>query len=180
MKIDAAATATFGIEVSGRYLVVVGRESDDAASQKLRLRLFKLKSNGMQFGLNLKVGVIGIDTLTPDSVDDFVKAVFGVHGAQIVSALGQIEKWTDPEKSVGELVAGLTNERALALLKYFTGIDPATGFAGARGKLVDAISQYRKLPPKVASELLGMLNKLDAPATPTLAGRADAAGQQQR
>ena len=99
MKIDAAANASFGIEVSGRYLVVIGRESEDAASQKLRLRLFKLKSNGTRFGVNLKVGVRDIQTLTPDCVDDLVKAVFGVHGAQIVNALAQIEKWTDPNKS---------------------------------------------------------------------------------
>src|SRR5208282_1718314 len=45
LKIDAAATATFGFDVSGRYVVVVGRESADA---KLRLRVFKLKSNGVK------------------------------------------------------------------------------------------------------------------------------------
>jgi hypothetical protein len=185
MKIDAAATATFGIEVSGRYLVVVGRESDDTASEKLRLRLFKLKSNGMQFGLNLKVGVTGIDTLTPDSVDDLVKAVFGVHGAQIVNALGQIEKWTDPKKSVGELVAGLTNDRALALLKTATGVDPQTAFDAARGKLLDAIGQFQNLPAKVSSELLGVLKNLDGPAAATLQdaltllGSTDQAAQKQ-
>jgi hypothetical protein len=75
LKIDAAATATFGFDVSGRYLVVVGRESDQVADQHLRLRLFKLKSNGLQLGLNLKLGVTGVETLTPNQVDDFVKAV---------------------------------------------------------------------------------------------------------
>src|SRR5581483_2170018 len=87
LKIDAAATATFGFNVSGRYLIVLGRESDDSRSQKVRLRMFKLNANGMQFGLNLKVGVTGVETLTPASVDDFVKAVFGVNGVQIVNAL---------------------------------------------------------------------------------------------
>ncbi|MBZ5618207.1 MAG: hypothetical protein LAQ69_05630 [Acidobacteriia bacterium] len=185
LKIDAAATATFGFEVSGRYLVVVGRESDAAASQKLRLRLFKLSRNGMQFGLNLKVVVTGVDTLTPNSVDDFVKAVFGVHGAQIVNALGQIEKWTDPKQSVGQLVAGLTNDRALALLKTVTGVDPQTAFDAAWGKLLEAIKLYRGLPAKVSSELLGILNKLDAPATATFQdaltrlGSSDAAAQKE-
>jgi hypothetical protein len=41
----------------------------------------------MQFGLNLKLGVTGVETLTPNSVDDFVSAVFGVHGAQIIGVL---------------------------------------------------------------------------------------------
>jgi hypothetical protein len=165
MKIDAAATASFGFDVSGRYLVVVGRESDSDTDQKLRLRLFKLSSNGMQFGLNLNVGVTGVETLTPDSVDDFVKAVFGVHGVQIVNVLGQIEKWTDPSKSVGQLVAGLVNDEALTLLKNVTGIDPATAFDDARNKLLQAIKLYQSLPDRASSELLGILNKLDAPAT---------------
>ena len=185
LKIDAAAMATFGFDVSGRFLVVVGRESDDAEDQKIRLRLFKLSSNGMQFGLNLNINVTGVETIAPDKVDDFVEAVFGVHGAQIVSVLGQVEKWTDPDKSVGEMVAGLTNEKALELFKNITGEDPATSFAAARDKLVGAIHQYQSLPSRVSSELLGILNGLDAPATAalrnslTLLGSGDAQAQQQ-
>ena len=165
LKIDAAATATFGFDVSGRYVVMIGRESTDT---KLRLRLFKLTSDGIQFGLNLKLGVTGVETLTPNSVDDFVSAVFGVHGAQIVSALQQIQKWTDPTKSVGQLVAGLVNDKALALIQDTTGIDPKTAFNAARGKLLDAIDLYQGLPGKVSSELLGFIDKLDAPASKAL------------
>ena len=185
LKIDAAAMATFGFDVSGRFLVVVGRESDNAEDQKIRLRLFKLSSNGMQFGLNLNINVTGVETIAPNKVDDFVEAVFGIHGAQIVSVLGQVEKWTDPDKSVGEMVAGLTNEKALELFKNTTGEDPATAFAAARDKLVGAIHQYQSLPSRVSSELLGILNGLDAPATAalrnslTLLGSGDTQAQQQ-
>jgi hypothetical protein len=165
LKIDAAATATFGFDVSGRYVLVVGRESADP---KLRLRVFKLKSNGLQFGLNLKLGVTGVETLTPNSVDDFVAAVFGVHAAQIVTALQQIDKWTDPSKSVGQLVAGLANDKALALIQEVTGIDPKAAFDAARAKLLDAINLYQALPQKVSSELLGLINKLDPAASTEL------------
>jgi hypothetical protein len=127
-----------------------------------------LKSDGVQFGLNLKLGVTGVETLTPNSVDDFVSAVFGVHGAQIVSALQQLQKWTDPTKSVGQLVAGLVNDKALALIQDTTGIDPRTAFDGARAKLLNAIQLYQGLPAKVSSELLGFINKLDAPASKAL------------
>lgn len=164
LKIDAAATATFGFDVSGRYLVVIGHESDSAADPHLRLRMFKLSANGVQFGLNLKVGVTGVETVTPGSVDDFVKAVFGVHGAQIVSALTQIEKWTDPKQSVGQLVAGLANDKALELIKSVTGIDPQTAFDDARNKLLSAINLYQGLPSKVSSELLGILGTLSPQA----------------
>ena len=104
---------------------------------------------------------------------------------QIVNALGQIEKWTDPKQSVGQLVAGLTNDRALALLKTVTGVDPQTAFDAAWGKLLEAIKLYRGLPAKVSSELLGILNKLDAPATATFQdaltrlGSSDAAAQKE-
>ena len=168
LKINAAAMATFGFDVSGRFLVIVGRESDDAKEQKIRLRLFKLSSNGLQFGLNLNVNVASMETIAPDKVDDFVKAVFGVHGAQVVNLLGQVEKWTDPKKSVGELVAGLSNQKALELFKSLTGEDATTAFAAARNKLVDAIHQYQSLPSTVSSELLGLMNQLDAPATAAL------------
>ncbi|HEY2385001.1 MAG TPA: hypothetical protein VGK48_27820, partial [Terriglobia bacterium] len=168
LKIDAAATATFGINVSGRYLVVVGRESDLVADQHLRLRLFKLDSNGLQFGLNLKLGVTGVETVTLGQVDDFVQAVFGVHGAQIVTALQQIQKWTDPTKSVGQLVAGLVNDKALQIIKDTTGIDPQTAFDTARSKFLDAVNLYQSLPGKVSSELLGFINDLTPSASADL------------
>jgi len=168
LKIDAAAMATFGFDVSGRFLVVVGRESDSTEEQKIRLRLFKLSSNGLQFGLNLNVNVTGVETIAPNKVDDFVEAVFGVHGAQIVNLLAQIEKWTDPKQDVGKLVAGLANEKALTLFKSVTGEDATTAFDKARNKVVEAIHQYQSLPSTVSSELLGLMNELDAPAAAAL------------
>ncbi len=159
LKIDAAAKATFGLDVSGRYLVVVGRESD---ADRVRVRMFKLSRRGVEFGLNLKVGVQGLDSLTPGKVDDFVKAVFGVHGAQVVGALAKLDEWTDPSTSVGELVAGLANDKALELIQSSTGIDPAAAFEAARAKLTGAIQLWRTLPDRVSSELLGILDGMDA------------------
>ncbi|MBS1830238.1 MAG: hypothetical protein JST93_33360 [Acidobacteria bacterium] len=156
LKIDAAASAAFGFSVSGRYLLVLGRES---AGTNIRLRLFKLSSNGINFGLNLKAGVTGVTPL-PGDVDEFVSAVFGVHGSQIVSALQQIEKWTDPSKSVGELVAGLANERALKLIKDVTGIDPKTAFDAARGKLLEGLKFWNELPQRVSAELWGLIGEM--------------------
>lgn len=168
LKIDAAATATFGFEVSGRYLVVIGRESSSPADEKLRLRLFKLSSNGMRFGLNLKAGVTGVEALAPGRADDFVKAVFGVHGAQIVHAFAQLDKWTDPNRDASQLVAGLVNDKALKLLRDLTGDDPRTAFHEARAKLAGAIHLYQSLPAEVAGELTSILGELDAAALKSL------------
>ena len=165
LKLDAAAMASFGFEVAGRYLVVVGRESPSASDTRLRLRLFKLSRNGINFGLDLKFGVTGVAGLLPNKADDFVKAVFGVHGVQVVKALQQIERWTDPDKSVGELVAGLANERALQLLKDVTGVDPRAAFEQARGRLVGLIDKWNSLPDRASSELWGILDTLDDKTT---------------
>lgn len=160
LKIDAAAKATFGFEVSGRYVVMVGRASDDA---RVRVQLFKLSRRGMDYGLNLKVGVQGINSLLSEHerLDDFVKAVFGVHETQIITALARLEEWTDRDKSVGELVAGLVNERALELLEQATGINARTAFEGARARLVEAIKLWQALPERAASDLLALLGSLD-------------------
>ena len=125
LKLDAAAKATVGLDVSGRYLVVVGRPSDQP---RLRVWMFKLARHGVQLGFNLKVGVTGVDSFTPGKVDDFVEAVFGVHGAQVVDALGALEKWTDKKQPVSELVAGLVNEKALELVTAATRIDAGKAF----------------------------------------------------
>src|SRR5262245_19040648 len=66
VKIDAAVAASFGVDVSGRYVVVVGRE---AADERIRVRLFKLQRKGLSFGLDLKVGVTGVETVTPAKLD---------------------------------------------------------------------------------------------------------------
>ena len=51
LKIDAAATATFGFEVSGRYAIVLSRESTDP---RLRLQMFKLSRQGLTAGRNVR------------------------------------------------------------------------------------------------------------------------------
>jgi hypothetical protein len=161
LKIDAAARATFGFDVSGRYLVVVGRDSD---AERVRVRMFKLARRGVEFGLNLKVGVTGIESVSTGRVDNLIKAAFGVHGTQVVTALARLDEWTGKEQPVGTLVAGLINDRALTLIRDATGIDPETAFEAARARLTGAIQLWQKLPERVASELLGILDGLDAPA----------------
>jgi hypothetical protein len=183
LKIDAAATATFGFEVSGRYLVALARESD---AEALRLQLFKLARKGVHAGLSLKIGVRAVETVTPDEADEFVAAVFGVHGTQVVGALTHLDEWTDPSKKVSDLVAGLVNARALDLLARTTGIDPATAFEAARRKLLGAIAEFHALPERVSAEiwsLLGTLGPTDAgllKRTLELLGSPDGAGAEGR
>ena len=159
LKIDAAATASFGFEVSGRYVIVLSRESKEP---RLRLQMFKASREGLNAGQNIKVGVTGIDTLSPDKVDEFVAAVFGVHGAQIATALQRLDEWTHPDTDVRALVAGLTRETALDLLKRVTARRGSSqdSFEAQRVKLTNALGQLARLPAGVRSELLELLPKL--------------------
>jgi hypothetical protein len=167
LKIDAAATATFGVEISGRYLVALGRESE---AERVRLQMFKLSRKGLNAGQNLKIGVTGVETVSPDSVDDFVSAVFGVHGAQIAGVLQKLDKWTDPEAEVKDLVAGLAKDKAKELLHNLTGSKSDDPFPQQKDKLVGGLKLLDKLPPRVSSELLGLLPKLDDDAMGKLRG----------
>ncbi len=157
-KIDAGLKATFGFSASGKYIVVAGRESADPASAVVRLRLFKQSLKGLDFGLNLTVGVTGQVPL-PDKFDDFVQALFGVHGAQVVNDLHVFEQLTDPTKDLGDTIARLTNKTALDLLQRATGLNPATEFNKARGIVLDALNQWYKLPDRLSGMLWSFLGK---------------------
>lgn len=165
LKIDASIKATLGFDVSAKFLAVVGREGTD---EKVRLRLFKQKKNGMNFGLNLNVGVTTEATFLPGTADEFVQAVFGVHGGQVVKALKELEKWTDKNKSVGDLVAGLTNEKALELIQSATGMLPAQLFDKGKQKLVGVIAKWDALPDTASATVWGLLGKLDRKTTTAL------------
>jgi hypothetical protein len=161
LKIETGLKAALGFSVSGRYLIVVGRESAEPAIEDIRLRLFKQTKKGFNFGLNLATSLQGIDTLTPDSVDDLVKAIFGVHGLQIIKDLQAIEKWTDPSQKLSDLVAGLVNEKGLELIRETTGLDPTTAFDEARNVLLRALRSWNLLPDRVSSNLWTSLGNMD-------------------
>ena len=159
-RIDAGVKASLGFNVSGRYIVVIGRETDGPI---VRLRLFKQSDQGFNFGLNLTVGLTGKADL-PANVDDFVKAVFGVHGLQVVRDLHLIEQWTDPTKDLGDTVARLINSTGLDLLTRATGIDARQEFDKARQLVLNGFKQWDALPDRAAAVLWRNLGKLNATA----------------
>lgn len=160
-KIDAGLEATFGFTASGEYLVLLGRESDASA---VRLRLFKQRANGFNFGLNLNVGVTGQNQL-PGTIDDFVKAVLGVHGLQVVNDLHVIEQWTDPTQDLGNTIARLGNREGLDLLTKATGIDAGQEFDNARQIVLNAFQQWDALPDRASAAIWKILGNASPQAT---------------
>ena len=162
-KIDAGLKATFGFDVSGRYLLVVGRESPEDSSNTVRLQLFKQSQKGLNFGLNLSVGITGQNEV-PTDIDELVKAVFGVNGLQAVRDLHLIEQWTDPNADLGQTAARLLNDTGLKLLTTATGVDAAKEFNKARQIVLDEFEKWDALPEKLSAATWNILSKLGSGA----------------
>lgn len=158
LKLDLGLKAALGFDAAGRYVVALERASATA----LRLRLFRMRKNGWNFGLNLAAKV-ATETPLPDQVDDLIKSVFGVHGQQIVRDLELIDQWTDPSKDLTEKLAGLGREAGLDLLKSIAGgnSDPSKpgAFTKAKNQLLGAIQQWKQLPDRVSSWLWGSIER---------------------
>src|SRR5262245_30516307 len=151
LRIQLGVDATLGFFASGNYAVVVSRE---AADKVIRLRLFKMAKKGWNFAFNAgATAQADFTNFLPDSADDFVAAVFGVHGAQIVKDLQVIEKWTDPNQDLSEILAGMTSKYTQKLVKEVTGVDPKTEFEKARGAILGFLKKWNELDHRVATML---------------------------
>ena len=122
--------------------MVVSRPTDAPA---LRLAVYKLKLHGWNFGLSASAGVTTTTPL-PDKSDDFIKAVFGIHGAQIAKDLSTIDQLAnlDPSKLPNAL-AGISVDYFGKPPKQLTGIDPETEFLKVKAKVVNALSVWDNL-----------------------------------
>jgi len=144
LKIQLGLTTAMKFFASGKYAVILGRESEENI---LRLRIFKLSLRGLDFGLNAGASVDTVAEI-PEDVDDFVAAVFGVHGAQLIKDLQAIEQWASLDQ--GQLPAGLaklTSDYGKQLLKVLTGIDPLNPplFQKAKSELLGSLNAWNRL-----------------------------------
>ena len=156
-KIDASLKASFGFSASGKYIIAAGREDDGPT---VHLQLWKQSSKGLNFGLNLDVGITGADPQLPTSFDDFIKSIFGVHGLQV---LKDLREWTDSSTDLGQKLAGLGMQELLDLLKTATPIDPAADFDKAKQFLSDALTKWDNLPQNLPAMLWAFLDKQTKP-----------------
>ncbi len=152
LRLQLGIAVALGFQASGKYALVVGRESMNTADQQLRLRLFKQRMKGWNFALNANA-TVQPRTFLPADLDDFLKAIFGVYGPQVVKDLELVKQWTDPSQSLPDLLSGVSVDYAKQLLQQVTGIDPEALFNEAKGKLVGFIDQWNQLPHDVATRL---------------------------
>lgn len=147
LRLEAAVQAAFTFSAAGRYALVLSRETEEPV---LRLRLYRLALNGWKFAFDLKAAAQP-QLPAPATSDELVKAVFGLHGAQIVRDLKALEKWASPEVSPGEALAGLSSHYLRRLLESLTGIRPEAEFEHARARLLEFIARWDALPQRVSA-----------------------------
>jgi hypothetical protein len=168
LKIQAAVDATVGFDASGKYLVVVARESLDSASKIVRVQIFKMVKKGWDFAFNASAGVTGsTGALLPAQIDDFVAAVFGVHGAQIVEDLKQFDQWTDPSTPLPGLLSGFVSDFATKELSSFAGT-AIQQLQAARQKIADFLSEWQNLGHSTSTWLWSQIQSTGGPVAEVL------------
>lgn len=159
LRLQMGIDATARVSVSGRCAVVVSRES---AARTLRLRVFRMKSRQVGYAVNAALGLQLQDTVLPGKVDDFISAVFGVHGQQLLRDLAVVEKWTDPKTPLSTLLAEAGVNGAEGLIAAVAGVSPEElqrRFDSVHTTVVGFVSKWQVLPHTLASTLLKLVDQ---------------------
>ncbi len=168
LKIQAAVDAAIGFDASGKYLIMVARESTDTASKIIRVRVFKMAKKGLNFAFNASVGVTGsTGNLLPGQIDEFLAGVFGVHGAQVVEDLKQFDKWTDPNTPLPNLLAGFVSDYVTKELSTFAGSE-IQKFQEARSRVADFLAKWEDLGHTASTMLWSVVQQAGGPLSDLL------------
>jgi hypothetical protein len=85
LRILLGLKAMLTVQLGGKYYMVLNRESSLSG---VRLRLFRTTTKGWGFALNSGATVaLSTGSLLPSNLDDFVKAILGIHDAQLLKFL---------------------------------------------------------------------------------------------
>ena len=151
------SNATLGFQASGKYLLIVARESTRQEDKIVRFRLHKLNTKGWTFALNAGVNVKGeTGKFLPRQQDDFIAGVFGVYGSQIVEDLKKFREWTNPAVPLERKLAGFASHYAVSQVKNLAG-DQIRQFEEGRKQIAKFLSGWDQLDQKVSSLLWNLL-----------------------
>jgi hypothetical protein len=155
LRIQAGLSATLGFSAQGKYLVVLSRDpapSGGAAPTTIRVRIFKLRKQGMSFALNAGLDVIPSVPL-PATPDDLIAAVLGVHHQELLKDLQALENWTDTTTPLSQSLASAGLSWAKDFLQKAMGVNDQTllaDLARARQQLVNFLNAWNNLPEQAA------------------------------
>lgn len=85
LRISLGLQATLSAQLASRFYLVLNR---DTATSGVRLRLYRAKTKGWGFALNTGASVTpSTGSFLPQNLDDFIRAIFGIHDAQLIKFL---------------------------------------------------------------------------------------------
>jgi hypothetical protein len=159
LRIQLGVAATLGFGASGKYAILVSRESLNKTDKVIRLRISKLSKKGWNFAFNAGTTVkADFSRFLPDKADDFIAAVFGAYGPQVVRDLQAFEEWNGKAANLPGALSGLGVDYGLKLLHEITGIDPEREFEIARARLRDLHDRWNSLPHETATRLWAIVD----------------------
>jgi hypothetical protein len=85
LRISLGLEAALTAQLASKFYLVLNR---DSATSGVRLRLFRAKTKGWGFALNTGASVTtSTGSLLPQNLDDFIRAILGIHDAQLIKLL---------------------------------------------------------------------------------------------
>jgi len=152
LKVQLAANAALGFSANGTFAMVLARETD---AKVFRVRLYKLAKSGWNFAFNASAGeqvTLPAVFQQNKNINDLIKAVFGVHTAQLVQDL------TDPTITSASNVAKFIEQRGMKEFTDLTGINPDQLFAAGKAKVDQFAADWNALTHKPATMLAKILS----------------------
>lgn len=163
LKIQLGLSASLGFEISGRFAVVVSRESSNPV---VRVRVFRQPSKGFNFALNAGATVQpSTGTLLPGSLDDFIKAMLGTYAPQLLKDLHALGDWASGKVPLSGALANLSTDYMLKLVGMVytnaTGkpFNPDQDFNRAKSFVMNFLDTWGGLDSKLASLLWKLVPK---------------------
>ena len=161
LRLQLGAKAALTFDATGKYAVVVSRESVDPARTRLRLQVFKQSKRGMTFPFNAGAAA-NVQMDLPPTVDEFVLAIFDIHPTQLIDDLHAVENWLGSDQPIPEKLAELGIDYGLDLVHKVTGIDPEEAFDAARARVLALLGEWDKLPERVSSTVWKLVEEKSA------------------
>jgi hypothetical protein len=159
LRIQLGVGATLGFGASGKYALVLSRESLNPSDKTIHLRIFKLNKKNWNVAVNASAKVQGdFSNFLPEKSDDFIAAVLGIQGTQIITDLKAVEKWISETDIQGKL-AELGKDYIYSLFHEVTGIDPVEKYKEAHDKISDLLDKWKQLPNNVVSLLWTLISE---------------------
>ena len=150
LKLQAALSASLGFGMSGKYAVMLSRET---AAPMIRMRLYKLRVNNWNLGFDASVTATP-QAPAPGSLDDLVQAMVGTHHRQILKLLGDVKDWSNPNSPIFGPFVNLADSEAQKLIRSLTGITDLAGeFNALKSRFQKLFTEWDSLP-QTATQLL--------------------------